>query len=258
MMALRLIGRRSGLASRGPPLARRYATAQRLAIFDKDGTLLDDTATWGPLLERCARDIGTVVEPSAFFKAMGYDADRRIFLAGSLFMTAPTSEIEASLHSGLGADAAAACMRWLEDMPPEEAAGFAIAPLPPLFEALRDHGYRTAVLTNDERRFTEAFLEGASARALVDDIVACDDGLDGKPAPGPALELCRRAGVLPARAAIVGDSSRDVECGLAAGLGLVVGVESGVESGASLEVAGAHVVLPTVVEAVEVLVGWEP
>jgi phosphoglycolate phosphatase-like HAD superfamily hydrolase len=66
------------------------------------------------------------------------------------------------------------------------------------------------------------------------------------------------AGVLPEAAAIVGDSSRDVGCGLAADLGTVIGVTTGLQSEAELMAAGADMVLADVTQCLAALSSSRP
>ena len=54
------------------------------------------------------------------------------------------------------------------------------------------------------------------------------------------------AAVLVAAVAVAGDTASDIGTGLAAGAGLVAGVLSGAHDRATLEAAGAHVVLDDV------------
>ena len=84
---------------------------------------------------------------------------------------------------------------------------------------------------------------------MVDAMVCADDGLPAKPAPDAALALCRRLGVPPAQAAMVGDSLADLRMGRAAGVGLLVGVSSGLSDAEALRTE-ADVVLGSVAELV--------
>jgi phosphoglycolate phosphatase len=78
-------------------------------------------------------------------------------------------------------------------------------------------------------------LTGLGIAELVDVIVGADDGVARKPAPDMVLLACRRTGVEPSRAAVVGDSVADLEMGRAAKAARVIGVLSGVSGRAELE-----------------------
>ena len=113
-----------------------------------------------------------------------------------------------------------------------------------LFRTLRSQGRRIAMLTADARAPTMAVLEREQLLPMLDAVVCGDDGLAPKPQAEPALAICRRVGVEPIRACIVGDTPADMGLKASAGLGLSVGVLSGI--GGELELAAADCLLPSV------------
>jgi phosphoglycolate phosphatase len=104
-----------------------------------------------------------------------------------------------------------------------------------LFGSLRADGRHVAVATGDDRGPTVATLRALGVASLVDAIACPDDGHPTKPDPGMFAHLCATLGVAPPRAAMIGDSTVDLEMARAAGAGLVVGVLSGVGSREELE-----------------------
>ncbi len=80
------------------------------------------------------------------------------------------------------------------------------------------HGVPWGVVTNKPARMTEPLL----ARLGLDGRLACTVSGDTlpqrKPHPAPLLHACRMAGVAPERSIYVGDASRDIEAGRAAGM----------------------------------------
>jgi len=82
----------------------------------------------------------------------------------------------------------------------------------------------------------------------VDGALAAELGLPGKPAPDTFLEAARRLGVPPARAAMAEDALAGVRAGRAGGFGLVVGVARGDTDPASLQAAGADIVVADLAE----------
>jgi len=228
----------------------------RLVIFDKDGTLLDDAKTWAPVIEQLAAATAPFVPSSRLFEVLGYDAGKRHFTADSLFMTATNEEVVERIRADVSAAAADAVDRFIAELPPHNAVGVPLVPLRPMMLELRSVGAQVAVLTSDNRRFAEAFLQANDVLDLVSASVCGDDGLAPKPSAAPVLALCERTGVPPQEAAMVGDSAeRDVGCGLAAGVGSAVGVTSGVSSAEELKRAGAHLVVPTVASVLGALRG---
>jgi phosphoglycolate phosphatase len=101
------------------------------------------------------------------------------------------------------------------------------------------------VATADNHAPAAATLAGLGVASLVEAIIGADDGLPVKPAPDAVLEICRRLGVTPAQAVMIGDTPVDMQMGRSAGAGLVVGVTSGVYP-AELLTPYADVVLPSI------------
>lgn len=81
----------------------------------------------------------------------------------------------------------------------------------------RDQGLKTAVVTTKGELEAEVLLEKLDARHLFDAVVGDDDVRALKPDPAPVLEACRRLGVAPRNAVMVGDTCYDVDAGRAAG-----------------------------------------
>jgi len=94
-------------------------------------------------------------------------------------------------------------------------------------EALREAGLATAVVSSSAN--TKAVLEVTGLDklfdAVVDGVVAVEQGLAGKPAPDTFLAAARRLGVDPSDAAVFEDALAGVEAGRAGSFGCVVGVD---------------------------------
>ncbi|HHX43309.1 MAG TPA: HAD family hydrolase [Chloroflexi bacterium] len=112
-------------------------------------------------------------------------------------------------------------------------------------QRLRAAGLRIAIVTTDERAFTELGLARLALTPLIDTMVCGDDGLPLKPAPDAALEVCRRLGVPPEAAIMVGDTVADMAMARRAGLARAVGVASGALSAEALA-PHADVVIPDI------------
>jgi len=226
----------------------------RLVIFDKDGTLLDDAATWASPIEQCAKELSPLISGGAphFLEIMGFDQGSRTFTRQSVFMTATHKELEDYLKKELGVDAAQAYTDFFAKLPPPE--GVPVAPLSDVFNKLHKSGIQIAVLTSDNRGFTEYFLKKQGVLELVSTMVCGDDGLPPKPSAVPAVTICQRLKVCPSEAAMVGDSaSRDIGCGLAAKLGHAIGVRTGISTKEDFRARGAHAVVPTIADVIAVL-----
>lgn len=82
---------------------------------------------------------------------------------------------------------------------------------------LRDDGFQTAILTTKGEEEAAHFMERLRAAHLWDTIVGDDDVRPLKPDPAPVVAACARLDRHPRDAAMVGDTSFDVDAGRAAG-----------------------------------------
>lgn len=83
--------------------------------------------------------------------------------------------------------------------------------------ALRGAGLKLAVATNKPRRYTQRLLEYVQVDAMLDAVLAGDDGIAPKPAGDMLVAACKQMGVGVDEALMVGDSGNDVQAARAAG-----------------------------------------
>ena len=203
-------------------------------IFDKDGTLFDYHATWSVALGDLIEDLsgGDAALTIRLADVMDFD-----LAAGQFRPTSPiiactnreAAEVIAQALPGRDIDA-------LEDHLEDFAAGAPLAPavpLKPLRGDLRDLQLKLGVMTNDSERGARANLRNAGVHAAFDLIVGFDSGFGAKPDPDPLFAFTRHTGILPARCAMVGDSTHDLIAGRAAGMHTIA-VLSGVAAAEDL------------------------
>jgi phosphoglycolate phosphatase-like HAD superfamily hydrolase len=243
----------------------------KLIIFDKDGTLIDFNTMWISWVVELARrleaaklsigheelrNIPSQHKQFSFtdnlFRTMGVDVAAGRVLPGSHLALDPMAELRALTvqflqDAGLAPEQAEQAVAGAWFIPDPVALARPLADLPALFGALRARGLRIAVATTDDRAPTLATLTALGVAPLVDALACGDDGRPIKPAPDAILALCRKLGIAPAQAAMVGDTAADLRMGRAAGVGLTVGVLSGVGS-AELLAPLADVLLPSVAD----------
>lgn len=223
----------------------------RLIIFDKDGTLIDFTATWVPLIRKRVSFLLKVLrtndqELEAFLlKSWGIDPlSGKIDPRGPCPVSPRADEIiigtmglyqkgypwdEAKQWVARAFDEADADGDWREEVVP-------IKGIQTFLSRLREHGFYTALATNDERKDTEAILNHLGMEGLFDTILCAGDVNSPKPHPETILTICRRLGIDPGETVMVGDSVADMMTGKRAGVALTVGIlEGGVTPRQELE-----------------------
>jgi phosphoglycolate phosphatase len=222
-----------------------------LVIFDKDGTLIDFTATWVPLIQKrvafLLKLLGKNDETLRAFllKSWGIDPiSGRVDPRGPCPVSPRSDEIvigtmalyqrrypwdEAKQWVTQAFDEADADGDWREKVVP-------IKGIQPFLSRLRKDRFHTALATSDERKDTEAILSHLGMDGLFDIVLCAGEVSPPKPHPETILTICRKLSVRPDEAVMVGDSVTDMVMGKKAGVALTIGIlEGGVTPREELE-----------------------
>jgi phosphoglycolate phosphatase-like HAD superfamily hydrolase len=225
-----------------------------LAIFDKDGTLIEFHLMWGAwvgiLADGLEAATGLALR-SDLDRLLGIDERTGAVLAHGLMAATPLARtreiVEAYVATRAGAAAAAAAVDAAWHAPDPVALARPVTDLVSLFARLRPLVTTLAVATSDDRSPTERTLAALGVSGAFAAIVCADDGVAPKPAPDPVLHLCRTLGIPPSRTAVIGDSPADLAMARAAGAARTIGVLTGVGDRATLAPL-ADVVLESIEE----------
>lgn len=196
----------------------------RLVIFDKDGTLIDFTATWVPLIRKrvtsLLKRLGRNGELEGFLlRPWGIDpASGKVDPGGPCPVSPRSDEIvigTMALHQhgypwdeskqwvAQAFDEADAASDWREKVVP-------IKGIQTFLSRLREYGFYTALATSDERKDTEAILSHLGMDGLFDIVLCAGEVNPARPHPETIFTICRKLSVHPREAVMVGNSVTDI------------------------------------------------
>lgn len=168
-------------------------------LFDMDGVLVDSKEAWFRTLEHAGQLFrGRPVTREEFLPTFGQgtEADARVFQLGI-----SADELNAFYIREFP--------RFAHDVWVNPDAGAVLA-------ELKVRGYQTGVVTNSVTPVATALLGAAAILSRLDALACADEALS-KPAPDLVLLACRKLGVAPDHAVLVGDSRFDEGAAVSAG-----------------------------------------
>ena len=191
-------------------------------LFDKDGTLVDFDATWGPAAYRTMRDLAAG-DDAAFMRLAEisrFRLDTMRFDPTSPLVAGDTEEYGPLWAEALGRNPEAAFYGEMDRLLREHG----LVTLTPIGDPagvlarLAARGLRLGIATND----SEASARAQAAAMRLDDVcefvVGYDSGHGAKPGPGMVEAFIRATGVSPERVGMVGDTLHDLHAARAAGV----------------------------------------
>jgi phosphoglycolate phosphatase len=202
----------------------------RAILFDKDGTLVDFQRTWGPATHAVIAHFaaGDQAVYDRLAAVSGFIAGERRFVAGSPLIAGATPDYGRLWAQALGRPATADFFAeidrlfqvcGLEHLKP-------IGEPPAVLGALRRHGYRLGIITNDAEANARAQAARLGIGPLLDFIVGYDSGFGAKPSGEPVLAFARAVAAKAQEVAVVGDTVHDLVAARAAGA-IAIAVPSG-------------------------------
>ncbi len=188
-------------------------------VFDKDGTLIDVHATWGPamvtILTELVSDAASQRRAAA---AIGVDLDLAQLADDSPVIAETNAEIAARLSVALGRNSAELTTQ-LEQLVTRHVVE-SVTPLPgvqKMLESLSEAGLWLGVATNDGERSARKQVDRLGWSDLFDNVFGYDSGHGGKPGPGMVKASAEEAGCGVGRTVMVGDTLTDIAAATAAG-----------------------------------------
>ncbi len=195
--------------------------------FDKDGTLIDLDAAWGPAARHW---VETAAEGDALLEQdlaaeLGLFHATENLVKGGLFAVGTVGQLHETTLAVLSrhgidesrANAIASLARKASAEAGEKGNLVALGDVVGTMRRLAAGGCTLAVVSSDDRSAIDSAIEALEIGSLLGAVVSGDEGLAPKPAPDALLEAARRLGVKSKRMLYVGDSWVDAAAGAAAG-----------------------------------------
>ncbi len=214
-------------------------------LFDKDGTLLDFDATFGPAGWHILNDLagGDAGLLAALAEIAGYDLAARRFAHDAPFVADPTEVYGPAWAQTLDRPANTAFFEQIDQL----TAQYALANLT-VFQDVADTldhlagcGLPLGIATNDVEAVARDQISILGFSGYFTFIVGCDSGHGAKPGPGMVHAFAAHTGIPPAEIAMVGDSLRDLQTARAAGA-VAIAVTTGLAAAEMLAPHADHVI----------------
>lgn len=199
-------------------------------LFDKDGTLIDFDATWGPAAYEVMRELagGDEAKLRRLVAISHYVEEERRFLPSSPLVAGSSAHYGPLWAAALGRPAAQELYSEMDD----RFAHWGLRTLAPIHEpaelcaALKARGLRLGIATNDAERSARMQAQALGLDPHLDYLAGYDSGFGPKPGPGMVTGFVDQIGCLPGEVALIGDSLHDLHAARAAGA-LAVAVLTG-------------------------------
>lgn len=217
--------------------------ALRGLLFDKDGTLIDFDATWGPACYEAMRALaeGDRSRLERLMAVSHYEEDERRFRPSSPLIAGSSAHYGPLWAEALGRAPTEAFFAEIDELftywgleslspigrPAELLAGFAAA------------GLHLGIATNDAEGSARAQAEALGLASLVPFIAGYDSGYGAKPGPGMVQAFMAAAGLEGRETALIGDSLHDLHAARSAGA-VAVAVLTGPVGAATRDELAAH------------------
>ena len=235
----------------------------KLVIFDKDGTIIDNTLMFGKwtsdLLTKMNLHFPGLLDIKhgkiTIWKHLGYDHIKNEFDSNSVIAKGTNDDIRNAICDYIVNIRKLVICKNNEDrlvvVDKIRRTWFDInirkeniklcGNFNNIIDFLRMHKIKIAICTSDDRKPTEETLKildiNTRKGKRIDYLICGNDMVESKPSPVPLLTICKKLGVDPKNAMMVGDTIADIHAGINAKFGSVIGVLSGGYSNSNLSEA---------------------
>ncbi len=191
-------------------------------LFDKDGTLIDFDATWGPAAYEVMTTLagGDRASLERLMLVSEYIEEERRFLPTSPLVAGSSAHYGPLWAEALGREPGQAFYSEMDEL--FRIGGLRhLAPIAQpaaILGELAGRGIRLGIATNDAEASARAQAEALGLSPMLSFVAGYDSGFGGKPDPGMVTAFVEQHGLDPARVALIGDSKHDLLAARAAGV----------------------------------------
>ncbi len=213
-------------------------------LFDKDGTLIDFSATFGPATRLVIEDLaaGNADKAKDLSRAIGFDAQTCSFAADSVVIAGSIANIAETMLPHVKTMDQPSLTHELARLYDIHSLA-SLAPFEGLEEtlhSLRQRGLILGIATNDAEHTAHAHVNQLGLGDCFSFIAGFDSGHGEKPHPGMANAFVEHTQLKAQEVIMVGDSVHDCRCAKAAGI-QAIAVTSGLATKSQLASHADHV-----------------
>ncbi len=213
-------------------------------LFDKDGTLIDFTETFGPATAAVIRTLTNGDEALAWqmAKAVDFDLDEHTFMPSSVIIAGTCAEQAAIWGNVINRSNIDELAEELDRLFARYATEFVspFAYTAGVLDHLKMAGFAVGLATNDSETGARNQLEKMRFTEHFGFIAGYDSGHGPKPEAGMVSAFISHIGAEPHEVLMVGDSTHDIHSGKAAGA-ITIAVTTGMASADDLRPHADHV-----------------
>lgn len=213
-------------------------------LFDKDGTLFDFEATFGPACAAVLDDLaeGDAVLAREMAATVEFDLDKQTFSPRSLLIAGSTGDLARLWSADFGFPSPEALASRLDAlfMRYSRQSAQLFPGVDDILRSLAASGYTLGIATNDSQAGAVSHAAAASIEHHFAFIAGYDSGHGAKPGPGMVEAFARHCTCPAGQVMMVGDSLHDMHAARAAGA-IAVAVTTGPATGAELAPSADHV-----------------
>lgn len=210
-------------------------------LFDKDGTLLDFNKTWlAPYFQATTYIAESIGEPEiaeSLLRNGGLDIETRQWKTDSLLASGSNEQIFEFWSEQINQPLSQRQLSRIREIFSLATDNYvpAIDDIQGFMFKQKSRGLKLGLATMDDERHAHDLLKKFGLTDCFDFVCGADSGFGVKPEPGMVEAFCCHCGLKAEQILMVGDSLKDINMGINAGVARAIGVLTGAHNRKELE-----------------------